>query len=86
MHTHGFRNELALDRQSQLFRDAGLNSPAAAHVAMHAASRRAETAKQEESALLGAVSRLPLNPASRLAFVLSAWRRTTQTRPRLSAV
>ena len=45
MHSHyGFHTEFAQDRQSQLFRDAGVDGPAAPHLTVIAANERAEIA------------------------------------------
>jgi hypothetical protein len=85
MYLDGFHGQLALDRQSQLLRDVGVDGPAAAHVAMSSASRRAEAAANRKNAdPLNLGSRLVLlNPASKLVFALSEWRRMTRTRPGL---
>ena len=76
---YGFHCEIAQDRQSQLFRDAGVVGPVASRLAEIAASQRAEMAASRRRAPR-------LNAAT--AFVLSwpARRRSARVRPGLSAV
>jgi hypothetical protein len=76
---YGFHREMAQDRQSQLRRDAGVEGPAAAHLAEIAANQRAEMAANRQRAH-------PLSAASSLVFALAAHRPSVRVRPGLSGV
>ena len=83
MHSHhGFQGEFAQDRQAQLFRDAGVDGPAARHVAVSAASQGAEVAANRQQA--NPLNLATLAPASRLVFAWLESRRTARVRPGLS--
>jgi hypothetical protein len=71
---NGFHSEMAQDRQAQLLRDADFDRPAASHVTVNAATRRAEAeaSRKPEDRLIAGTSRLPLNPGSRLGLALLA--------------
>jgi hypothetical protein len=79
MHT-GFHSDLARDRQSQLLRDADFAKPAAAHMRVGEASRRAEDAPRK-GPMRSATRLMPLNPGSRLGLALSEMLRTRSGLP-----
>jgi hypothetical protein len=84
MHSHhGFHGEFAQDRQAQLFRDAGVDGPAARHVAVTAATQGAEVAATRQQA--NPMSLATLAPASRLVFAWIESRRTARVRTGLSS-
>jgi hypothetical protein len=79
MHSHhGFNGEFAQDRQAQLYRDAGVDGPAARHLAVNAASQGAEVAANRRRDY--ALNLAALAPASRLVFVWAEWRRSARVR------
>jgi hypothetical protein len=83
MHSHhGFHGEFAQDRQAQLLRDAGVDGPAARHLAVNAASEGAAVASARRRAT--ALNLATLAPASRLVFVWAESRRRARARPGLS--
>jgi hypothetical protein len=80
MHSHyGFHSEIAQDRQAQLFRDAGVDGPAAPHLAVMAANQQAEVAASRQRAR-------PFKRAATLVVAWSEWRRLARVRPGLSGV
>jgi hypothetical protein len=84
MHSHhGFHGEFAQDRQAQLLRDAGVDGPAARHVAVTAASQGAEVAANRQQA--DPMKLATLAPASRLVFAWIESRRTARVRTGLSS-
>ena len=84
MHSHhGFQGEFAQDRKAQLYRDAGVDGPAARHVAVNAASQGAEVTANRQRA--NPLNLATLAPASRLVFAWVESRRTARVRARLSS-
>jgi hypothetical protein len=83
---NGFHSEMARDRQAQLLRDSDFDRPAASHVTVNAATRRAEVEASQKPAdrLISGTSRISLNPGSRLGLALIALGRPAPKRPGLS--
>ena len=83
---NGFHSEMARDRQAQLLRDSDFDRPAASHVTVNAATRRAEVEASQKPAdrLISGTSRISLNPGSRLGLALLALGRPAAKRPGLS--